>query len=649
MTGVCFFRYAWIAPDRFAALLPGSAAAERLSAHLSRGAALAAALPERALRSGAIARLHAFAARPALHDLPPASLIRSATHWATGQDEAAAAQLAGWCATLCDRIGACTDGDGDDDRDALFLARLAQTDFPVLLLWSNPDLARHLFVCGAGGVEPAPLLATNPKARRKATTAALRYALGTFGRFGPRGGWIGSGFAIVGGAGGASRIAAGDEELRIEPDIGWAARAWFPDVPGDILPGDDAWGYLRRKLDETGAAAARRSALERLRVEAERLAGRVWSFADVDAFLRDTAARLARTVDAARWRDDPHRWWVSRVLTRELRVRADFPDDCDRLYAAARAEFVRAAPAANRPAPADGPFPARLARDDPPAALATGEEYGDWLIATAALGQGIGPFLPARAPPAAAVVIHAEGGRARYKLHEPNPRRTADIAARHLDRAPLYLRCDGASIAIAPPDGLSDQRLLRPDGRETAVAQVPAGRDAMFRFPLVAPSGAQLAREMASPRYAATPDLLPFLFDEGAARRIGFGRLDALHRVWLLSPDEAQALAAALKGPGQLDAFYRLELHGALGSPPWLGLMVTGKMSRLPTASPVAFRALLHACRIATTPIVVRAETWHDIRPVLADALGHPLACEIYAATAVAVPEAAPVAAACAA
>ena len=633
MTAACFFRYAWIAPDRFEALLPPSAAAERLAAHLPLGPALAAAVPDVALRSGAIARLQGFATRPLLRDLPAASLMRSAARWAADQGETEAEHLAGWCGALRDRLNDCIDADADDARDALLLARLARTDFPVLLLWSNTELARTLFVSGAGGVEPAPYLSANPKARRKAAATALRYALGTFGRFGPRGGWIGSGFATVSATAGVSRIARSDERLRIEPDIGWAARAWFPNDPGGILPGEDAWSYVRRKLVEAGAAPAKRSTLERLCIEAERLGQRAWSFADVDAFLRDTAARLARTVDPVRWPGDAPQWWVSRTLTRELCVRGDLPADCDRLYAAARADLRRSVPAAGRSPPTADPLPLRVVRRNPAALICPAEEPTDCVLGADALRHGDAPFLPDRTPPATAVVIHAEGGRARYKLHEPNPRRTADIAARHLDTVPDYLRCDGASIAIAPPAGLSDQRLLRPAARETAVEQVPAGGNAMFRFSLAGScTGAQLTREMASPRYATAPDLLPILFDEGAAHHLSFGRLDPLTRVWILAPDEAHALVAEHDGPSRLHALYRLELHHALGSPPWVGLMVDGRMSRLPTGSPIAFRVLLHACRTATAPIVVRADAYHAFDPVVADALGRPLACEIYVA-----------------
>jgi hypothetical protein len=308
---------------------------------------------------------------------------------------------------------------------------------------------------------------------------------------------------------------------------------------------------------------------------------------------------------------------------------------CDGYY-----ESVRANWGAKAPRPAAGPrapYPVRLALSSAPALICAAEEPVDWIIDAQAVATYPGPALPEAKAAPGAIVAHVEGDTGRYRLHDPNSRRTADIVARHFAGAVRYLECDDA-LSIAPPPQLPDQRLLRRAQPEIAAAAAAPAEDAMFRFPLHGETfAAELSREMMSPRYAAAADLLPGLFDKAASVAASFGRLDATNRVWIAGAAEAISLALRCKTPAALAAFYRLELHAALGSPPWLGAIAGGRVSRLPTSSLPPFRWLIHALRGSRGPIALYAPTFHKCPPILCDEDGAPLALEIYTA---AVPDA---------
>jgi hypothetical protein len=378
---------------------------------------------------------------------------------------------------------------------------------------------------------------------------------------------------------------------------------------------------------------ARSAALDRLQARVGSLGEGAWDFAAVDVFLAATESELRATVERELWRTDPHHWWLTRLLKAELRLRAGLPYDADKLYRATRDELdTRGLVDATPPDRVrQEPYAVRLARAEASNVISTAEEFTDWVLDADAIRQGVRPFLPEAPANSSAIVVRFEGRRGSYRLHEPNPRRTANMLGRFFGRVPRYLEADRQAVAIAPPPGMIDQRLLRQPGEETPLEEIPAGADAMFRFPLASSRVRDhVSRELASPRYVLAPDLLPVVFDGSAARSTSFGYLDGRNRVWVLRASDARALASRLKGPYQLAAFYRLEIHTDLGSPAWLSALVDGKASRLPTASPVAFRWLLHACRTTTGPIVLYASPDAELGGILTDGNDRPLACEVY-------------------
>jgi len=619
-----------MAPAAFEALLPETDELTRVRQCVVRGRVLADALPPKVFRSGAIVRLSRFATEPQIADLPGRRLLRSAANWAKVNRELEAAELVDWCQTLLDLMEACR----GTARDADFLSALATTHFPVVLLWSNATLAREIFVQSERGIEIKASLLRNRKSRRKTVTTCLRYILGSFGRFGPRDAWIGAGFASTDGNEQPAVIDPKDEAIRIEPDIGWMARHWFGGDAPAILPGEDAWSHVGRCLRSHVVGVELVPTLESLSARAAQVTGCQWCYGDVDKFLHESETLLAQSVDDRTWRSDPHRWWLTRVLKRQIRLRPSVERDCERLYEDSRRCWLEGASNDTMQERARmEPLPLRVVRAMPSALIGYGEEFVDWVLKADAVRQCAPPFLPQDIVVPCAMVVHVEGDQARYKLHEPNLLRTAQGIGRHLDDKVDYLDCDPDVVAIAPPPDFRDQRLLRSAVPEMAVEQIARGTDAMFRSPLSGPRvEAQLNRELCSPRYRAVPDLLPSMHDEAAAQELSFGQLDATNRTIVLSVDAARALAVRLPDPGMVAAFYWLEISAALGCPRWVGALCEGKMSRFPTASSTVFHWLLHACRISRDPIVLSALRCSSLQPVLCDEQHRPLAAELYVA-----------------
>jgi hypothetical protein len=627
----CFFRYAWIAPSALEDLLPERGKLTRFAQILTCGRTLADGLPARALCSGAIQRLSRFARKPRIANLPTRGLLRSAARWARVNGQFEAAELVEWCGTLLNLVESCH----GTASDTSFLSGLASTDFPVLLLWSNARLARQIFVPTDSGVAIAPSVLADSKLSRKVVTTCLFYILGTFGRFGPRDAWIGAGFATTDGAEEPAAIEQSDEVIRIEPDIGWMGRHWFGGKVEPIEAGEDAWSHVRRCRRAQEAGADLEAKLELLQQSVDAITGRHWSFADVNAFLSKTETILAQSVSELAWQSDPHRWWLSRVLTRQLRLRPSVEHDCERLYEVSRRRWLRQGLSddAILACARTEPLPLRVIRAVPSGLIGYGEEFMDWVLKANAVRHGSRAFLPRDVAIPCAIVLHVEGDQGRYRLHEPNVLRTAVGIGRHVDGHVNYLESDPDVATIAPPADLVDQRLLRKSSAEIPVDQIPNGTDAMFRSTLAGPEvRLQITRELASPRYDCAPDLLPTIYDDDVAEEASFGRLDATNGTFVLSVDDARALAARLGDPGMVAAFYWMEINEALGRPRWVGALVDGKMSRFPVASSTVFRWLLHACRTSKRPIILSAKTHSALCPVLCDKEDRSLATELYVA-----------------
>lgn len=632
MNAAGYFRYAWIAPEALAALMPTEEKFDALTQHLEQGPALAAAVPDTALRAVAVQRMVAFARHPCLAAFLTRRALLSTAYWSAKHAEKEALELANWCLALGLLLRQCSAAKDSVD----FLQNLAATDFPVLLAWSNADLARRLFVVRDDVVLVAPGILAAPKAHRRAVQTCLRYAFGALGRFGPRDGWIGVGFATMDGPGTATVIDRTAERIVPEPNIKWMARHWFDDQRDVVQAGESSWEHLRRRLRAHAShrQGALQTALDRVYARAMALGDACWSFSDVDNFLRETAGVLQETVGRERWQTEPHRWWATRVVTHEIRISQDFPARARLLYEIARERWLRAGLAepdirVDRPRI---PFPMRVAQSNRAAVVARADELTDWVLDANALQPGMVPALPEVVPCTCAVVIQLDATGGRYRLHEPNPRRTAQSIGRFFE-SPAYLDTDRDALAIAPPEDAIDQRMLRPSHVEWPLDAIPWSIEAMYRAPVQGTGTANLlTREFASSRYANAPDLVPIMYNPRSSYDVGYGTLDLVGQLWYLKCDEARALATAFKMASTLATYYRVEIHSRLGAPRWLSLLVGGKLSRMPTTSVVAFEYLLHACRVADGPIVVHAPRSSETEAVLCDSKQRILAVEIYTA-----------------
>jgi len=242
------------------------------------------------------------------------------------------------------------------------------------------------------------------------------------------------------------------------------------------------------------------------------------------------------------------------------------------------------------------------------------------------------PHLPPEAPEGCGVVLELDESGGRLGHVEPNPRRPAERFAAAMPARPRFCAepADRAFVALAPPAAIVDNRLVRLAEPERPARDAAAGDAVLFYSTLVAPETAPLLElELASPRYGAAPDPVPWFFDAGASLAVTVGRVCPRHRVWLLAPSQARELAGRARHAAGLAAFYHLEVHEHLGRPAWVDLLVEGKRSALPTHSLLAWSHALHLLRAAAGPAALLAPRRVPVPAPVRDAAGRALPAQL--------------------
>ncbi len=294
LTAAAYFRYAWITLDGLQELVVDSRGRAGEIVRLAREAAgQAEAARGLADRSGALRRLIGFAEAPSLIDAPTEQFCQHAAGYAEQLGDAPAAAFARAVAQL---VCAVAEPSAQHQRSAElgFLERLATSDFPVLLLWSDAQIADRLFELDAGGHPRFRSRVLNdPKRRGRAVGLALRYAFGALGRSAPRDGWCGAGFARLTPSAPPAILERGHDRLVVEPDLRTIPHAYG----ARIEPGETAWDVALRFAENEDLSRR----LVDMQGEAGSLGPSAWDFGSAQTFLG---------------RAQPFSWWVSQNLRR---------------------------------------------------------------------------------------------------------------------------------------------------------------------------------------------------------------------------------------------------------------------------------------------------------------------------------------------
>ena len=637
------FRYGWMSRQKLAGLLPVSGLIESLAALSHEWRRIRMQPGYQALTAAHVGRdarriLNWFAAPNGMR--PPSRKRLEASFRVVEADCLPLyRQVAAWVASAGEMIREqAAQRQPPHDEMVAFLTALAKTDFPVLLLWSQPVLAERLFVADSqGGTRLASAYRAHKRPLAQAARTCLAYALAGVGRLAPRDAWIGAGFGVCDAAVQTETIVIHRqaETLIVEPDLAWIARRWTDLTPLPLEPGQLPWDYVRALLDHPAnriAAPAYRPLYTQLRDLAAQLEATPWDFQVVQSFLRTTAALLRQTVSPEDWRADPHGWWVTRYFPDEVRLapplvsrlREDF-----KIWRQQAQSQGRIAPRLEAASEPRLPYPLRLQLACPDAVRAEAEEFFDWLVeAPSPFGSMQRPYLPAEPGPAAGYWIDDDGIRFQYV--DPNPWRPAERLAAYFSTPPAYCERDAQWRGLRPPTGFIDNRLVRLREDEQDPAEVAPGSPVLFYSTLMLPETMPLLHlELASPRYDAAADIAPQWLTRGSSVALSFGEVFPEDRVWLLSAEQARALCHHLRTASRLAMLYFFEAHALLQHPTWLDLTMDGKRSVLPTRAMLAWDYLLHRLRTAHGPTVLSNPIRRPIPSPVVDESGEMLPTQL--------------------
>jgi hypothetical protein len=644
-------------------MLGRSAPIARLSERLDSRAALLDEIAARPPRCAAALRLAAWAREPSFERRPPQRFIRQVDAWAREHGRNDLQALALWVTEVLAEFGDVGESSASDDAARLaFLHALASTDFPVLFLWSNPTLARHLFAADRhGNVELRTAAVASAKRLRRAALTAAAYVCGSMRRFAPRDAWVGVAFARqapnpdrgldAGESDTLARIDRCGERIALEPNLAWTERSWRDLPRRELASGVTPWQHVRARIASSTSQLIREryeATLDELAATCERTSSEWLDFRAVDGFLTRTDSVFERTVTPEMWRADPHRWWIVRYVGRELAMPSAVARatqiGIEAAYATARERAITLglaceSPSAQyeagpgKPEPPRVPLALRIAANAPHAILARADELTDWIVDASAAASVTPGFMPTRLSPHCAKVADIIEGGQRFVYAEPNPRRSAERFLMLPDLAPggvAYSAFTGGLRALTPPRQLVDNRLVRLEEHEVAPNSVRPGEMVGLRSALVTDATQPLlALELACAAYRQSPEPLPRAFDPRQARTVSFGRVDPAARIWLLDLDDVRRLSVAVPQTRGLAAYFHLEIFELLGRPAWVEALVEGKRSAWPVSASVAFDILANAARTAAASIAILASQAFG-GAVIRDERGDQIPAQVY-------------------
>jgi hypothetical protein len=513
-----------------------------------------------------------------------------------------------------------------------FLEGLLLTDFPTLLLWSQPQLARRAFTRGSNGtltLAPSYRVAGRPQIQFAQT--CLGYVFGYAGRLSPRDGWVGACFGTFTTAGTHVAIAPAMERFVVEPDLAWFRRRW-PDLARlPLTSGQGAWEYL------TAAAPTKlRPCIRHLREQVGRVEEDPLDFGAVDSFLRDSASGLARSLCPGAYELEPHQWWIHRMVPAELELSSDVA----RELAATRADFREGLRGRGALVNEEGfrhdvpvPYPLRIKMNRPERIVQDADEWFDWVVTDDRTADETLAYFPIHLDRNASAVFQGDARGIRFLYVEPNPRRVAERFAARMPSRPAFVNelYDLNAIALAPPEGCVDNRLIRIATGEHELERAPHDVDALFFSTLMSPvTSPHFGRELLSPRYRRAHDIVPIFADAGDCQRRSFGRLYRNDGVWSLSQDEARATAKACRNGLDLARLFFLEIAPPLNDWSWLVLMHGQKRHALSIRSEVSWLYLHHVLRTTDGPVTaLMHSTAGGVQSALVDARGDSLPIQL--------------------
>lgn len=488
-----------------------------------------------------------------------------------------------------------------------FLMFLRNSDFPSLLAWRLPALAQRLFA--------KPCATDEYKFVKQAARTCFGYAVASLPRLTPRQAWVGQGFGSL--AIGESLALVQQERLHIEPDIHWFVQQLpiLQTVP--LQAGEDAWQWVRRACQACHLPTLA-DGLSAMQAAAQTVG--------LDNF--------AKTLHwQAVWRDSLHAlglpaatgsgYWVSRLAAQPVALpKAAFALP---LAAANRAFMtpVATTPLLKQSSPIPMPLVLRVAHHHPSDVWCQAEEFWDWVLDSRSTEQATqgGSW---QSVAASALMVAFHDGRVRLLGFDPSPARSASRAVR-LSPYPVDFLANRVLKPLRLPDGLLDNRAIRPAVREYQLHELDVGDEAEIPSPLMGQAVAGLwARELASPRYAVAPDILPQYRPFHAGVVLPFGRLDASGTAVLLEPDTFPALRKQTRDGLGL-ARWLLNLNPLFLQVAWLDLLLEGKKACLYTGSGLGFDWLFSRLQHLQQPVYIQIPQGQLGASPLVDAAGHPL------------------------
>ena len=626
MTAV-HFRYAWISQHRLRQLFPVSPELERISALLlGRHAILARCVHMDCLRAAAD-DLVRWVERPRWSERPTQRRLRQARHRIASSSDGATNELLSWIDQVLALLNRSPEAELTSQRIAL-LGNLAQTDFPTLLLWRNPQLAKRLFCDEGFGVALRSQIAENPRQVLRAVQVCLTFALAGASRLSPRDGWVGVGFGRGSQtASAAVQISRQTERFMIEPDIAWINRRWVDLPKYPLESGVSPWSYAFKKASGRFLRANQRTQiLHELKRKCDEILANVHDFAAVSAFLDETEAIWRQTVPKNVWTADPHRWWIIRYIPVEANIPDRLNHNLETAYFNARSKLLPQEVVRDTPCPDEDlrrlPYSVRVGTSLPEAVRLVGDEVFNSIVDAAEVRNrpSLHAYLPARTRGDTVPVGKFDNRGLRFLFFDPSPRRSAERFALLLDHAPSYCTSKPQVVALRPPLDCVDNRLVRLSAQEVTIDEVAANATVEFRSSLVTPETASLvAMETISYVHRDLPDLIPVFTDTAERLPLSFGFLDRINRVWLLTQADAISLVNSVRTPDILALIYRLEAHEEIGSPMWLDVIVDGKRTSMPTHSIVAFDMLLHILRTTSGAVAIHVPPTIPAEPVVVD------------------------------